>query len=108
MDLTTHLLKTAKAYAQSRNISMARLSTIVMDDGKFFARIEAGKTLTVKTYEKVLAKFVEQGFPVEPICIPPGITTRKQPRGFKLRAGDQVVRFEKGAWQRILITKEAA
>jgi hypothetical protein len=108
MDLTQHLLKTAKAFAESREISMARLATIVMNDGKFFQRVEAGKTLTVKTYEKVLAQFVAQGFPVEPICIPPGITTRKQPKGFKLRAGDQVVRFDKGAWQRILITKDAA
>jgi hypothetical protein len=99
MDLTKHLLDTASAYAKERGISMARLSTLVMNDGKFFDRVGSGKTLTVRTYEKVTAWFVKQGHPVEPICIPNGAKTRKLPKGFRLQSGDRVYRIVENRWE---------
>lgn len=57
MDLTAQLLTAAERFCRETNISMARLATIVVNDGKFFERVGAGGGLTVKTYEKFMAHF---------------------------------------------------
>lgn len=70
MDITEHLISTAKDYCQRRNLSPSRVSTLVMNDGKFLDRVAAGGGLTVKTYEKCLDWFAKQGHPIKPITIP--------------------------------------
>lgn len=56
-DLTAHLLRRADEYCRRTGLSKARLATIVINDGKFFDRIEGGGGLTVKTFEKFMALF---------------------------------------------------
>lgn len=58
-DLTAELLRAAAAHCKQTGISRARLATIVINDGKFFERVEAGGGLTVRTYEKFMAYFAE-------------------------------------------------
>lgn len=59
MDLTGELLSASAAYCARTGMSRARLATIVINDGKFFDRIERGGGLTVKTFEKFMAYFAE-------------------------------------------------
>lgn len=61
MDLTAHLLSAAEAHCERTGMSKARLATIVVNDGKFFERIEGGGGLTVKTYERFMAYLAEHG-----------------------------------------------
>lgn len=63
MDLTFNLVAEATRYCKTRGISLARLSTIVINDGKFFQRLEAGGSFTVRTYERFMTYFEEH--PVE-------------------------------------------
>lgn len=57
MDLKTDLIGKAEAYCDEANISLARLATLVANDGKFFNRLRAGGGLTVKMYERFQAYF---------------------------------------------------
>ncbi len=57
MDLTAELLAKAELHCERAGISKARLATIVVNDGKFFDRVAAGGSLTVKTYERFMAFF---------------------------------------------------
>lgn len=59
MDLTTQLMRAASEFCDRTGMSRARLATIVINDGKFFDRVERGGGLTVKTYEKFMAYFAE-------------------------------------------------
>ena len=58
MDLRAELLRQADAYCTTHAISRARLATLVMNDNKFFDRIERGG-FTNKTYEKFQRFFSE-------------------------------------------------
>ena len=61
MSLKQKLIKQAEEYCKKRKISKARLSTIVVNDGKFFDRIEnKGCDFTVGTYEKFQKFFDEK------------------------------------------------
>lgn len=52
------LLAAADAYCARRGISKHRLATLVVNDGKFFDRVERqGRGFTVATYEKFMAYF---------------------------------------------------
>jgi hypothetical protein len=57
MDIRTNLLAEAERYCAGRRISKARLATIVVNDGKFFDRIEKGGDFTVRTYERFVDFF---------------------------------------------------
>lgn len=59
MDLTSNLVVEATRYCEVRGISLARLSTIVINDGKFFRRIGGGGDFTVRTYERFMTYFEE-------------------------------------------------
>jgi hypothetical protein len=57
MRLTESLLNLARLWAAAHDKSLARLGQIVAKDGKFFARVEAGKDFQVTTFERFLAFF---------------------------------------------------
>lgn len=57
MTLRERLLKEAEAFCAAKGMSKARLSTIVVNDGKFFDRIEAGGDCTTGTLERFQAHF---------------------------------------------------
>ncbi len=52
MDLKTELLAQAQSHCETHKISLARLSTIVVNDGKFFDRLAKGGGFTVSTFQK--------------------------------------------------------
>ena len=57
MDLRTNLINESSAYAEARGISLSRLASLVVNDGKFFSRLESGGSFTVRTYERFLSYF---------------------------------------------------
>lgn len=59
MDMKQRLIRESDAYCQRAGITRARLATLVMNDNKFFARLEKGGSFTVATYERFMAFFVE-------------------------------------------------
>lgn len=59
MNLKQKLLDAAKVHSKRTGLSIARISTIVMNDGKFFDKLKAGKSCTIDTYEKVMAWFAD-------------------------------------------------
>jgi len=56
LSLTDQLIRDAERVAEHRKISMSRLATIVVNDGKFFGALKNGGTCTVRTYEAATAK----------------------------------------------------
>lgn len=54
MTLVDQLLAVATEYARARNLSLARVSTLVFNDGKVFDRLSDGKDLTTGRYETSL------------------------------------------------------
>ena len=56
MSLIDQLLEDANQVAEKRNISLSRLSTIVVNDGKFFGKLKDGGSCNVKTFERARAK----------------------------------------------------
>jgi len=57
MNLKEDLIAKAEAHCATLGISKARLSTIVVNDGKFFERLARGGSCTLSTYEKFMAHF---------------------------------------------------
>lgn len=57
MTLETTLIDAAERHCRFAGISKARLASIVVNDGKFFDRIERGGSFTAKTYERSMAHF---------------------------------------------------
>jgi len=57
MTLETTLIDAAERHCRFAGISKARLASIVVNDGKFFDRIERGGSFTAKTYERFMAYF---------------------------------------------------
>ncbi|KQO52683.1 hypothetical protein [Sphingomonas sp. Leaf257] len=55
MDLIGTLVRSAEIWARENERSLARLATIVVNDGKLFDRIAAGGSCTVATYERLMA-----------------------------------------------------
>ncbi len=58
MDYRSQLIALASAYSEARGLSEARIATIIVNSGRFFADIRAGKTCTVDTYLRVQGWFV--------------------------------------------------
>lgn len=59
MEPTDELLVLARTLATHRGISLARLATIIANDGRFFSQIERGRSPTIRTYRKALGWFSE-------------------------------------------------
>lgn len=57
MDYRSRLLLLAHTYCAAANLSMARVATLVHNQGAFFKRLEEGAGCTVDTYEKCLQWF---------------------------------------------------
>jgi len=58
MDARQQLLVLAHGYAAARGISLARVSTLVQNQGAFFKKIEAGEAgFTFATFDKCLRWF---------------------------------------------------
>ncbi len=57
MTLKTTLIEAAERHCRLAGISKARLASIVVNDGKFFDRIERGGGFTAETYERFMAHF---------------------------------------------------
>ncbi len=55
MTLKTTLIDSAERHCRLAGISKARLASIVVNDGKFFDRIERGGGFTADTYERFMA-----------------------------------------------------
>ncbi len=51
------ILNVAKAYSAHNSISLGTLSLYAADDGKFFGRLEAGKSCTLKRANEILRWF---------------------------------------------------
>lgn len=60
-NLVDELLSRADHYCARSKLSRARIATLAVNDGDFFRRVEAGGTLTIKTYEKFMAWLDEAG-----------------------------------------------
>lgn len=59
MDSREKLLEAKNRYCEATGLAQATVATKVMNDGKFFDRIEDGKGFTMGTYEKVMRWFKE-------------------------------------------------
>lgn len=52
MTLKEQLIAEASAYCDRRGISLGRLAVLVVNDGKFFKRLEGGGDCTTTVYER--------------------------------------------------------
>lgn len=57
MDFRDDLLRIARTYGEATNRSLARVSTLATNDGKFFRKIEAGSGCTVDRLNRILRWF---------------------------------------------------
>lgn len=58
--LQEDLISRARRHCAERGISLSRLATIVVNDGKFFQRLERGSSCTLKTYERFIIYLAQQ------------------------------------------------
>lgn len=59
--LIEQLIRVAETYAEYRGLSLARVSTLFLDQGGKLERIKAGQSdLTTRIYERVMAEFSRQ------------------------------------------------
>lgn len=58
MTLRQRLLREAAGFADDKEISLARLATIVVNNGRFFRQLEAGGDCTTAVYERFARVFV--------------------------------------------------
>ena len=54
---TEHLLHLAEAYATHRGLKLSTVATYAANAGVFFSNIQAGKSCTLRTYERVVGWF---------------------------------------------------
>lgn len=59
MDYRLDILSAAKRYCEVTGLAAPTVATKVMNDGKFFDRLESGGGCTMKTYQKVMHWFEE-------------------------------------------------
>lgn len=71
-ELAAHLISLGTAYGQAKNLGLATIGRLCAADGRFFSRIDDGKTFTVKKYDEVVAWF-DTNWPQE-VAWPAGIT----------------------------------
>lgn len=53
------ILNLAKLYANHKGLEISTLGKYIADDGQFFKRLEAGKTITLRRANTVLKYFTE-------------------------------------------------
>ncbi len=63
MDLKAQLQSDATAYCARAGISLPRLATIVVNDGKFFDRLAKGGDFTTGTHQKFETFFADHADP---------------------------------------------
>ena len=51
------LIRLAEAYAEHSRVGLARVGFLAAGDGKFFGRLQSGKTCTIRLYRRVLQWF---------------------------------------------------
>jgi len=69
LQLNMYLLKIADIWTATNDRSLSRLSTIAVNDGKFFASLKRGSSCTVTRFETVLS-FFRNGENWKDNCIP--------------------------------------
>lgn len=57
MTLKMTLIEAAERHCRLSGITKSRLASIVVNDGKFFTRVERGGGFTAETYERFMAHF---------------------------------------------------
>lgn len=57
MSLKQELLDAANKHKEKTGLTLTTISSYVMNDGKFFDNLQAGKSCTIDTYEKVMSWF---------------------------------------------------
>lgn len=67
MDHCARILEAKNRYCEITGLASATVATKVMNDGKFFDRIESGAGFTMRTYEKVMKWFHENTPPQKKI-----------------------------------------
>jgi hypothetical protein len=63
MNFREHLLLTSRTYCVQRGIALSTLASLVVNDGKFFVRIEAGGDCSTGTYSRFLKYFADNPVP---------------------------------------------
>lgn len=59
MGFRENLLETANAYCIATNRARSGVALLILNDSKFFDRLETGCSCTIDTYEKVMKWFKE-------------------------------------------------
>ncbi len=67
MNPITHLLSRIESHCTARGITESTFGRYVVNDGKFVARLKAGGSMTLKTFERVEAALA----PPDPGELPP-------------------------------------
>lgn len=57
MALTDQLLTVARTFCAARNLSIARVSTLVFNSGKKLSLLDGGADLSTKSYEQAMVWF---------------------------------------------------
>ena len=57
MDSRLNLLTVARTYCDATGRSLARVATLIHDQGALFKKLEAGGTCTIETYDKAMCWF---------------------------------------------------
>ena len=63
MGLKAQLLAVAGEYRKRTGLSYARIATVVINDGKFFDRLQNGGSCTIATWERFMDFFARHGAP---------------------------------------------
>ena len=58
-ELAKHLTTLGAAYGKARRLELATIGRLCASDGRFFSRIDDGKTFTIKKYDEVVRWFAE-------------------------------------------------
>jgi hypothetical protein len=58
-ELANHLFKLAERFCASRRMEEATVGRLCAADGRFFLRLRAGKTFTIKKFDEVVRWFSE-------------------------------------------------
>ncbi len=56
------LVRLAERFAAARGISLSRVAYLAVDDGKFFSRLQAGRTCTLRSARNVI-EYLSRNWP---------------------------------------------
>ena len=83
------LIHLAQRFAEARNITLWRVGFLAAGDGKFFARLQAGRTCTLRVAHAVV-RYLSERWPADcewPAGIPRPAPGRRVVRGEAARTG---------------------